>query len=236
MQPTKKPTRSVRATAIGVTGLMLAGVGAAAILMADRPSSPEATIVALDAAPLSPTLEPPAAEPPPAPKPVAPTPPAPKAARPKAETRTASRTPASVSKPAQRTPARAAVTEPVAAAPIAAVPASAPAEDAPARSASAVEPVARPVEQEPEPVTITGCLERRDDTFRLKNTSGADAPKSRSWKSGFLRRSAATIEIVAAPRGVNLDDHVGQRISVSGTLFDREMQVLSMQPLAPSCG
>jgi hypothetical protein len=32
------------------------------------------------------------------------------------------------------------------------------------------------------PVTITGCLEVDNDTFRIKDTSGADAPTSRSWK------------------------------------------------------
>src|SRR5438552_2533587 len=33
--------------------------------------------------------------------------------------------------------------------------------------------------------TITGCLEKHGDGFQLKDTSGADAPKARSWKSGF---------------------------------------------------
>ena len=40
-------------------------------------------------------------------------------------------------------------------------------------------------------VTLTGCLERDDETFRLKNTTGDDAPKARSWRSGFLRKRAA---------------------------------------------
>lgn len=83
-------------------------------------------------------------------------------------------------------------------------------------------------------VTITGCLERDDETFRLKDTSGLDAPKSRSWKSGFLRKRSATIELVAADR-VKLTDHVGERVSVTGMLQDREMQVRSLQRLAASC-
>ena len=33
------------------------------------------------------------------------------------------------------------------------------------------------------PVTVTGCLERTDAGFRMKDTAGAEAPKSRSWKS-----------------------------------------------------
>ena len=37
-------------------------------------------------------------------------------------------------------------------------------------------------DQEPVSATITGCLEeRKDQTFRLKDTSGVNAPKARSW-------------------------------------------------------
>src|ERR1041385_6299580 len=41
--------------------------------------------------------------------------------------------------------------------------------------------------------TLAGCLEKSGDSFHLKDTSGADAPKARSWKSGFLKKGAATI-------------------------------------------
>src|SRR4051794_1050377 len=37
------------------------------------------------------------------------------------------------------------------------------------------------------PVTIFGCLERSNDTYRLTDTDGADVPKARSWKSAFLK-------------------------------------------------
>jgi hypothetical protein len=85
-------------------------------------------------------------------------------------------------------------------------------------------------------VTITGCLERADETtFRLKDTVGEDAPKSRSWKSGFLKRGSASIEVVDAAHRLKLPDHVGQKVSVTGTLVDREMQVRSLQPVATSC-
>ena len=86
------------------------------------------------------------------------------------------------------------------------------------------------------PVTITGCLERADETtFRLKDTIGVDAPKSRSWKSGFLRKSSASIEVVDAEHRLKLPDHVGQKVSVTGTLVDHEMQVRSLQRVATSC-
>jgi len=85
-------------------------------------------------------------------------------------------------------------------------------------------------------VTITGCLEQADETtFRLKDTVGADAPKSRSWKSGFLKKAPASIEVVDAAQRLKLPDHVGQRVSVTGTLVDREMQVRSLQRVATSC-
>jgi hypothetical protein len=84
------------------------------------------------------------------------------------------------------------------------------------------------------PATITGCLEVDNETFRLKDTSGADAPKSRSWKSGFMKKGQAKIELVAAP-GANLAGQVGRRVSVTGMLDDREMQVRSVHRVAASC-
>jgi hypothetical protein len=87
----------------------------------------------------------------------------------------------------------------------------------------------------PAPVTITGCLEQNDETFRLKDAAGADVPKSRSWKSGFLKKGAASIHVVDAAHRVKLTDHVGERVSVTGKLVDREMQVRSLQRVAASC-
>ena len=87
----------------------------------------------------------------------------------------------------------------------------------------------------PAPVTITGCLERDDETFRLKNTSGADAPRSRSWKSAFLKKGSAPVEVVDASKRLKLTNHVGQRVSVTGTLSDGELQIRSMRRIAASC-
>jgi cytoskeletal protein RodZ len=84
-------------------------------------------------------------------------------------------------------------------------------------------------------VTITGCLERDNDTFRLRDTTGADAPKARSWKSGFLKKGSASIEIVDAANRLKLSNHIGQRVSVTGMLLDREMQARSLQRVGASC-
>jgi len=87
----------------------------------------------------------------------------------------------------------------------------------------------------PAPVTIAGCLERDDETFRLKDTSGEDAPRSRSWKSAFLKKGSAPVEVVDASKRLKLTNHVGQRVSVTGTLSDGEMQIRSLRRIAASC-
>jgi hypothetical protein len=85
------------------------------------------------------------------------------------------------------------------------------------------------------PATITGCLEGADEAFRLTDTTGADAPKSRSWKSGFLKKGSASIDIVDAANRLKLRDHVGQRVTVTGTLVNHEMQVRSLKRITASC-
>lgn len=107
---------------------------------------------------------------------------------------------------------------------------------------SAVEFAPKPVTAEPArtadaqiaPTTIAGCLELANGTFRLKDTSGEDAPKSRSWKSGFLRKRAASIELADAG-SLRLSRYVGQRVSVTGTLHDREMEPHLVRRIAGSC-
>jgi hypothetical protein len=97
------------------------------------------------------------------------------------------------------------------------------------------EPAPKALEPKASPVTITGCLEAGHDTFRLRDTSGADAPKSRSWKSGFLKKGSAPIEVVDPANRLQLPNHVGQRVSVTGMLVDREMRVRSLKRVAASC-
>ena len=103
----------------------------------------------------------------------------------------------------------------------------------------AVTPVSIPVEPRADEkvarVTLTGCLERSDETFRLTDTTGATAPTARSWKSAFLKKRPAAVEVVDPVKRLNLKSHVGQRVSVTGTLVDREMRVGSLQRVASSC-
>lgn len=84
-------------------------------------------------------------------------------------------------------------------------------------------------------VTVTGCLERSDKGFRLKNTSGADAPKSRSWKTGFFTKRSASIEVSDQRGSSHLAEHLGERVSLTGALIDRDMIVHSLRSIAASC-
>jgi hypothetical protein len=83
--------------------------------------------------------------------------------------------------------------------------------------------------------TIAGCLERDGDSFVMKSVEGADAPKARSWKSGFLKKGTPSIEIMDASNRLKLSDHVGHRVSISGMLADREMQARSVRRVASTC-
>jgi hypothetical protein len=102
----------------------------------------------------------------------------------------------------------------------------------PAAASSAVSATAVP---KAPPVTLTGCLVQSDDTFRLKDTEGTAVPKARSWKSGFLKKGSASVEVVDAAHALTLANYVGRRVSVTGTLVDREMQARSLRRVAASC-
>jgi hypothetical protein len=86
------------------------------------------------------------------------------------------------------------------------------------------------------PVTIFGCLERSNDTYRLTDTDGADAPKARSWKTGFFKKGAASLEVVDPANRARLSNQVGHRVGVTGTLTDRQLQVRSIRRISSSCG
>jgi hypothetical protein len=105
-----------------------------------------------------------------------------------------------------------------------------------ARGTDAASDKADGVQKSSAPVTLTGCLERDAETFRLKDTAGDNAPKSRSWKSGFLKKGSASIHVMDTANRMKLPSHVGQRVTVTGTLVDREMQVRSLQRVSASCG
>jgi hypothetical protein len=87
------------------------------------------------------------------------------------------------------------------------------------------------------PVTITGCLEISTDgnDYRLADTDGADAPKSRSWRTGFLRKRTAPVALIDAPDPLALKSSVGKRVAATGLLTSRELQVSSLRVVAATC-
>jgi hypothetical protein len=84
-------------------------------------------------------------------------------------------------------------------------------------------------------VTLTGCLEQDDDVFRLKDTEGMSAPKSRNWKSGFLKKKSAKLDVVDASNRLRLKNHVGHRVSITGLLYEREILANSVKRAGTSC-
>ena len=101
---------------------------------------------------------------------------------------------------------------------------------------SAPETTTAPAPATVDTVTIAGCLERSGDGFRLKDVTGAEAPKSRSWKSGFLKKGSATVEVIDGTHALRLTEQVGKRVSVTGALADRELNARSIRRVAASCG
>jgi hypothetical protein len=86
-----------------------------------------------------------------------------------------------------------------------------------------------------EVVTITGCLEVDNQEYRLTDTEGNDAPKARSWKSGFLKKRTANLEVLDAARKLRLATHLGQRVTVTGVVSERKMEAMSLVVASRSC-
>jgi hypothetical protein len=78
-------------------------------------------------------------------------------------------------------------------------------------------------------------VESDKEAFWLKDPSGADVPHSRSWKSGFLKKRPAPIELIDATTRLKLPGYVGQRIAATGTLMNREMHANFIERVSASC-
>jgi hypothetical protein len=83
--------------------------------------------------------------------------------------------------------------------------------------------------------TVEGCLQAGNETFRLVDTAGEGAPKSRSWKSGFLKKETRSIEIVDATKRLNLASHADRRVAVTGVLDGGEMHARSIRRVPGEC-
>jgi hypothetical protein len=85
-------------------------------------------------------------------------------------------------------------------------------------------------------VTLTGCLEMSTDRqdFRLSDTEGTDAPKSRSWRSGFLQKRSTPVAL-DAPGSFALQGDVGKRVAATGVLSGRALTLQSLRVVSTSC-
>jgi hypothetical protein len=106
--------------------------------------------------------------------------------------------------------------------------------------AAATTAQAPPVSNEsvgPAPVTLTGCLEISvdRDAFRLSDPDGVDAPRARSWRTGFLTKRPTPVSLVEPPDPHGLQVQVGRRVVVTGLLTDRELKVSTVRVVGPSC-
>ena len=89
--------------------------------------------------------------------------------------------------------------------------------------------------KDPAARTVEGCLELEKSMYRLKNTSGLNAPTARSWRSGFLMKRSSSIELIDTSGRLKLQDHVGRRVAATGSLVNLEMQVTTLREIAGSC-
>ena len=87
------------------------------------------------------------------------------------------------------------------------------------------------------PVTITGCLEvtADGDQFRLTDTEGDGAPKARGWRSGFLRKRPAAVELSDLRDPASARRYVGHRVVATGFLASRALRVNSLQSAGSVC-
>ena len=83
--------------------------------------------------------------------------------------------------------------------------------------------------------TVAGCLERDGQAFQLTDTVGDHAPKARSWKSGFVKKGSASVDVLDAGNRLNLASHVGHRVTINGTLIGREMRARSLRASTEAC-
>ena len=87
------------------------------------------------------------------------------------------------------------------------------------------------------PITLTGCLEVSvdQDEFRLTDVDGADAPRSRSWRTGFLKKRPSAVALVDPAESLALQTHVGRRITATGLLTSHDLKVSALRAVGPPC-
>jgi hypothetical protein len=103
-------------------------------------------------------------------------------------------------------------------------------------SIAAADEPAPPKAKAPPSVTLTGCLRADGTKYKLTDLQGSEAPKGRTWKRGFIKKTPKDVEVVGASSNVKLKDHVGRKITIVG-MKDGETHVKaqSVKRVAGSC-
>lgn len=84
--------------------------------------------------------------------------------------------------------------------------------------------------------TLTGCLRMDGYHYELTDLKGDQAPKARSWKTGFITKTTKDVEVIGASTNVRLNDHVGRQVTVVGMKDDdTHLKVSSVKRLSASC-
>ena len=86
-----------------------------------------------------------------------------------------------------------------------------------------------------ESITLTGCLHADGAKYKLTDLKGAEAPKGRSWKTGWITKSTKNVGVVTTSSGPKLKDHVGHQVTLTGVKKGDNLQARSIKHVATSC-
>jgi hypothetical protein len=85
-------------------------------------------------------------------------------------------------------------------------------------------------------VTMNGCLREDGGKFVLTGLKGDQAPKGRSWKTGYIVKAKKDVVVTPASGGVKLKDHVGRQVTIAGvTNGGTKVTARSIRRVAASC-
>lgn len=112
-----------------------------------------------------------------------------------------------------------------------------PVQDAAVQNLVAQKSATKSTESSNPSVTVSGCLQADGKAFKLTDVKGPQAPKGRSWKTGFIKKTTKNnVEVVSASSNVKLMDHVGRQVTVVGvTADDDQIKATSIKRMAASC-
>jgi hypothetical protein len=85
-------------------------------------------------------------------------------------------------------------------------------------------------------VSMTGCLRADGGKYMLTHLQGDQAPRARSWKTGFIVKTTKNVVVSAPKNGVKLQDHIGRQVTIVGMSDgDTHLTARSIKRIAASC-